>query len=279
MKETRHEVRVIDNKDAHLDAGRLVHDRYEYVKGDIRYPKDMEGALDGVDGVVHLAAVVGEDKYDEDQSVGFETNIIGTRIVAEEAKRRRVRKLVFASTGNVYGKIKEVATEDSPVCPVCRYGASKLWGENDVVGAGYVVVRFGTVCGASPTMRWDLLPHQMAKAVVNRESIEIYDPLAWRPFTEIKDATRALIALVELEPNPSVSGKVFNVVSENVQKATLMHYMKELGGVVVAVNKEDKRSYRMDGGLVDRTIGWRGKGKVKEAMEEVAKGVRDGSVR
>lgn len=246
----------------------VIVDKVAKPKLNILGPGDLQKAMAGCDAVIHLAAIVGEGVYNKDRSKGRLVNVHGTQMVVGEAVSAGVKRLVFASTGNVYGVVSGPATEAVQPNPLCEYGYSKLIGEEVVKEAGYVSVRFGTACGRSPKMRWDLLPNAISKAAREGRGMDIYSPEVWRPFTHIEDATDALVALVGVEPNGSISGKVFNVVSENVRKGELAGIAKEEFGwdKVGLVGMPDKRNYQMDGGLIERTIGWRPKRTVRKAM-------------
>jgi len=242
--------------------------RHAGIRGDIRGPVDVAKSLIGCHAVIHLAAVVGEDAYNKNHSKGRMINIHGTQIVVSEAREKGIKRLVFASTGNIYGRTDSPARESAVPKPLCQYGYSKLIGEEIVKEAGYVCVRFGTACGASPQMRWDLLPNAVAKAARENKQLDIYSPEAWRPFTHIQDATDALVELVERDTNNALKGKVFNIVSENVQKGHLVSIARDEFGwdKVRLLGMPDKRDYQMSGELIEKTIGWVPRHTVREAM-------------
>src|SRR5438270_578226 len=63
------------------------------------------------------------------------------------------------------------------------------------------VLRFGTICGLSGRMRFDLLVSEMAKKSARGERIDIFSPDAWRPFLHITDAARAIDHVLKSSPN------------------------------------------------------------------------------
>jgi len=102
-------------------------------------------AFDGVDAVVHLAAVVGTNA---ELDAYVRTNIVGTYNVFEAARRKGVRRVVYASSGATIGGVEReepfrslvearegtipqvpMLTHESPVRPSSIYGCSKIWGE------------------------------------------------------------------------------------------------------------------------------------------------------
>jgi uronate dehydrogenase len=94
---------------------------------DIRDPASALAALDGVDCVVHLAAIADEDRWERI----LETNILGTYHVFEAARINRTRRFVFASSNHVVGFYRRTQNLDPtvPPRPDSRYGVSKSFGE------------------------------------------------------------------------------------------------------------------------------------------------------
>jgi UDP-glucose 4-epimerase len=110
-------VLCIDN----LSSGRLDHvshlldePNFSFKKADVSHLDDMRGLLRDVDVVFHLAARVGVKRYVEDPLDVIETNIYGTHNLLEASLEAGVKRLVFASTSEVYGKNPNVPLrEDS----------------------------------------------------------------------------------------------------------------------------------------------------------------------
>ena len=101
--------------------------REELVRADIADLAAIEAALDGIDCVVHLAAVPEEDTWEKI----LPANMVGTYNVFEAARRRGARRIVFASTNHVVGFHRRERRLDEHVMPRpdTRYGASKAFGE------------------------------------------------------------------------------------------------------------------------------------------------------
>ena len=120
-----HEVRALDN----LMYGQtsllpyFIEDNFEFVKGDVRDVETVEKAVDGVDIIIHLVAIVGAPACKKDEEVAEAINYQGT--VNVDKARDDSQKLIYASTGSVYGALKEVCTEESPTKPLSIYGRTK----------------------------------------------------------------------------------------------------------------------------------------------------------
>ncbi|MFA5136551.1 MAG: SDR family NAD(P)-dependent oxidoreductase [Patescibacteria group bacterium] len=133
LKENVKKVIVFDNfsrgsednlKDAIMDK------RLTIVKGDILHRDFLEKAMEGVDGVFHLAAVWLLHCH-EFPETAFEVNIRGTFNVIMSAIKQKVSKVVFSSSASVYGNALELPmTEDHPYNNETFYGATKIADEH-----------------------------------------------------------------------------------------------------------------------------------------------------
>ena len=79
-------------------AGFMNHPNFEFVKGDIREKKDLETCLEGVDYVVHLAAIVGDRPCQASPVSAYQINFEGTQLIAEKAKNARAARESTART-------------------------------------------------------------------------------------------------------------------------------------------------------------------------------------
>ena len=143
------------------------------------------------------------------------------------ARAANIAQLIFISTCSNYGVSKpgELADEDSPLNPLSDYARAKVECEKLILAAppppATTVLRFGTICGLSGRMRFDLLVSEMAKKCARGESIDIFSPEAWRPFLHVVDAARVIEHVLKSSPNQTAR-RVFNVVGENYQKQGLV---------------------------------------------------------
>jgi dTDP-L-rhamnose 4-epimerase len=111
-----HRVRVLDSlvEQAHGPAD-VPGPEVEFVRGDVRDPDALAKALLGVDGVFHLAAEVGvgQSMYEIERYVS--ANSLGTAVLMQELVKRRVRRVVVASSMSLYGEGRYLDAEGSPV--------------------------------------------------------------------------------------------------------------------------------------------------------------------
>jgi len=128
-----HEVVVLDdlssgslkNIEHHLDER-----GFRFVKGDIRHSRTVEKALEGVDAVIHEAAIASVPLSIKNPALTNEVNIFGTLNLLEVSLRVKVKRFVYASSCAVYGAASELPIkEDAPLRPLSPYASSKLAAE------------------------------------------------------------------------------------------------------------------------------------------------------
>ncbi|WP_276497272.1 NAD-dependent epimerase/dehydratase family protein [Pontibacter litorisediminis] len=225
--------------------------------GDVRtMPAEV---LDGVDAVVHLAAISNDPMGKKYEDITMEVNYKSSVRIAEMAKAAGVKNFVFASSCSMYGAASEQAkTEDSELNPLTAYARSKVATEKDLkplAGDGFIVtcLRFATACGMSDRLRLDLVLNDFVAGAVATGKINILsDGTPWRPLIHVKDMARAIEWAVTRQPSNGGEYLAVNTGSNewNYQVYELANAVSELiPGVDVTVNKDaapDKRSYRVN---------------------------------
>ena len=260
---------------------------FRLVHGDIRRPESLRDAMRGADAVVHLAAIVGEPACAIDEDEAWSVNYGGTQAALTAARDSHIQRFLFISTCSNYGISDpgQIADEDFPLHPLSQYARSKIEGERHVLDHAErvcaTVLRFGTMCGLSPRMRFDLLVSDMARAAVLGDPICVFSPEAWRPFLHLRDAARAIAHCLG-QPDELVRGKVFNVVGENYQKKALAKLvLKHYPDTCIAIteNRTDPRDYRVSGEAIRRALQFVPEFTVEDAFLEVASAVAAGVFR
>jgi dTDP-glucose 4,6-dehydratase len=137
---TGHRITVLDaltysGNEANLGAV-AGHDGYVFVRGDIRDKEVVDGVMAGQDAVVHFAAESHVDRSIIDASPFVTTNVLGTQVLLDAARRHRVGRFAHVSTDEVYGSVEEGSwTEDQPPAPSSPYSASKA--ASDLMALAY----------------------------------------------------------------------------------------------------------------------------------------------
>ncbi|MHB9132244.1 MAG: dTDP-glucose 4,6-dehydratase [Armatimonadota bacterium] len=116
-----------------------VRDRIEFVRGDIADPEVVRTTLHGADAVVHFAAESHVDRSLQDPRPFIRTNVEGTLVLLEEARRAGIRRFLHVSTDEVYGDLAgstHHSVETDPFRPRSPYAASKAAAEHLVFSYG-----------------------------------------------------------------------------------------------------------------------------------------------
>ncbi len=283
-------VRIVDRM-LHGDHGLAGLDpegNVEVLQRDLRDPRTHADALEGVRTVIHLAAIVGDKACAQDEDLAVQTNWTATVALARSAAARGVDRFVFASTCSVYGEGREeVLTEESPVRPLSLYAETRWHAEQGLLemvgrdGFHPILLRFGTVYGLSPRMRFDLVVNLLTLRAVRTGQVSIFGGGQWRPFVHVRDIVGALI-LATSEPLPP--GMPILNVGDNLENYQLRDLKEELEaripGVVVTIVPEatDPRTYRVSFDRIEKLWGFRATKRVGDGIAEVAAALRSGAI-
>jgi nucleoside-diphosphate-sugar epimerase len=255
---------------------------FEFIRGDVREAGARAVALKEVDSVVHLAAVVGDPACSREPELARAVNLEATRSLVDDATRAGVERFVFASTCSNYGKRDNgsLATEDDELKPVSLYAETKVAAELDILsrnGAGPRVstcLRFATVYGTSPRMRFDLTVNEFTRDVALGRELVVFGEQFWRPYVHVRDVADAVVMTLEAAPD-AVAGQVFNVggTQENYRKLDIVNLLNDRfdePSVKFVHKDEDPRDYRVSFEKVKASIGFRLGRNVASGIDEVA---------
>jgi nucleoside-diphosphate-sugar epimerase len=229
--------------------------RFEFLRGDLRDRDARARAVQDVDAVIHLAAIVGDPACARQPELAREVNLEGTRALLEDSVRAGVKRFVFASTCSNYGRIpgNGFADEGFELAPISLYAQTKVESEQDVLnrsdGMAATCLRFATVYGTSPRMRFDLTVNEFARDLATGSELVVFGEQFWRPYVHIRDAARAITQVIEA-PAEDVAGDVFNVgdTNENYRKLDIVALLRERfpeGEIKFVHRDEDPRNYRV----------------------------------
>jgi nucleoside-diphosphate-sugar epimerase len=196
-------------------------DDVELVEADVR---DMPAsALDGVDGVIHLAGLSNDPTAEYDPAANWQMNAVATETLGRACLDRDVERIVFASSCSLYdGLPPGMHDETAPIEPRGAYATSKRFGEEALLsmvpdGLCPVMLRNGTVYGYSPRMRFDLVVNTFVKDALLKSELSLHGGgWMWRPLVDVCDVSDAMIAALEA-PAEKVRGEIFNVLHSNYQ--------------------------------------------------------------
>jgi nucleoside-diphosphate-sugar epimerase len=260
--------------------------KFEFVRGDVRDDDLRPRALEGVDSVVHLAAVVGDPACARQPDLAREVNLEATKALLEDARRAGVGRFVFASTCSNYGKIDgdRHADEDFELRPVSLYAETKVAAEREVLSMNGSLaptcLRFATVYGTSPRMRFDLTVNEFTCDLAVKNELVVFGEQFWRPYVHVRDAARAIVGVL-VAPLSTVRQEVYNVgdTQENYRKLDIVAILRERfpDAAIEFVHKdEDPRDYRVSFEKFSRQIGFKANRSVTQGVDEILALVRSG---
>lgn len=250
----------------------------EVTRGDVRDAAAVAVAARECAGVIHLARLVGDPACALDPALTRAINVDGTVHVAEAAAAAGIARLVFASTCSVYGAAGDAwLDEDAATTPVSLYAETHLEAEallrERLTGSptAPAVLRFATVFGLAPRMRFDLVVNLLTAHAVREHAIEVHGGEQWRPQVHVEDVARAVILALD---HPAAGGATFNVGSDalNLRIADLGERIAgRFPGTRLTVSPtRDPRSYRVAFGRIERTLGFRAGRSLDDGVGEIA---------
>ncbi|MCC6435387.1 MAG: SDR family oxidoreductase [Acidimicrobiales bacterium] len=237
--------------------------------------------LEGIDAVVHLAAISNDPLGDLNPNCTYDINHLATVKLAEAAKAAGVTRFLYSSSCSLYGAHgDEFLTESASFNPVTPYGESKVRSEIDLAKLADdrfspTYLRNSTAYGVSPRLRGDLVVNNLTGFAFTTGKVFLKsDGTSWRPLVHIEDISRAFLALMEA-PRELVHNEPFNVGStaENYRIRDVANLVGEVvPGSVITVSDEafnDLRNYRVNCDKLAETIGFRTKWTVPAGIREL----------
>lgn len=143
-----------------------------FMQADIRDPGALCDAMEGCDGVIHLAGRKAVGESVEKPLAYWDANVGGTLDVLRAMRYCGVPRIVFSSTASVYAESDESVTEEDSVAPMSPYGASKLAAERLIAdyaasaGVKYAILRYFNVAGCSSSALGDTSEDNLVPRVI-----------------------------------------------------------------------------------------------------------------
>jgi nucleoside-diphosphate-sugar epimerase len=225
-----------------------------------------EQHLEGIDAVVHLAALSNDPLGDLNPSLTLDINHRASVRLAAVAKRAGVHRFVFSSSCSLYGSAGDAPLDESAAFnPITPYGESKILSEQDIselADADFspTYLRNATAYGLSPRLRGDLMVNNLVGHAVTSASVLIKsDGSPWRPLVHVEDIGRAFVATLRVD-RARVHDQAFNIGSSSEN-----YRVREVAELVEAAvpgsrieyapgGGPDARNYRVDFSKVNREL-------------------------
>jgi nucleoside-diphosphate-sugar epimerase len=238
--------------------------------------------------VVDLAGISNDPACELDSELTRTVNLEGSRRTHRLAHAAGVKRVIFASSCSVYGHGEGTSlTETSPLHPVSLYAQCKAQAEASLLELGMLAkldvtsLRFATVFGVSPRMRFDLAVNVMTKNAYTRQRVVVDGGgKQWRPFVHVADVAEAIARVLEA-PAERVSGQVINVgtTTNNIRILNLAYRIRDaIPGTQVEISGSDPdlRDYNVNFDKIERVLGWKPTRDIDFGIREVLEGLRDG---
>lgn len=259
----------------------------EQIKGDVRNPLAIDKAVKGMDAVIHLACISNDPSFDLDPQLGKSVNYLSFFPFLKAVNKYKPKRLIYASTGSVYGvkKEKEV-TEELALEPLTDYALYKVFCEKALADhvplnqTTWVILRPNTLCGYAPRQRLDLVVNILTNHAVNNGVITVFGGKQSRPNLHIDDVVDAYLKFLEY-PDKKIAGKIFNVSEKNQTVLQMAKLVQKVVGKHVKIeikSTDDNRSYRVSTKKIERELGWRPKKTVEDAVRDLAQAFKEGKL-
>ncbi len=267
------------------------HPNFRFYKIDITEPDKVESVFkeNKIDAVVHLAAIVGDPACAKQPELAKKINEAGSINLLDISIKNNVERFIFASTCSNYGKMSNQNSfidENSPLSPVSLYAELKVKFENILINSNSqndnfcpTALRFATVYGISPRVRFDLTVNEFTKELALGRELEVFGEQFWRPYCHVYDFSRAILLVLNAEKE-RVSHNVFNVgaTNENYTKLMIVEEIKKRlpEAKVKYIHKtEDPRDYRVSFEKIRNEVGFEITRKVPDGIAEVIELIND----
>lgn len=178
--------------------------RYHFVKGDIGDSQAVRAAVgDGVDAIVNFAAETHVDRSILDPAAFLRTDILGTHVLLEIVRERRIPRFLQVSTDEVYGEVSQgESLEGDSLCPRSPYSASKAGGDLQVQAywttfqTPVLITRGSNTYG--PYQYPEKLIPLFISNLIDDQSVPVYgDGLQIRDWLHVEDHARGILHVLE----------------------------------------------------------------------------------
>jgi UDP-glucose 4-epimerase len=254
---------------------------FKLVEGDIRDYNLLERIIHDVDVVFHLAAQIHVDRSYVEPRLTYDINVMGTQNVLEVARIYDVKKVIHASTSEVYGSAQYVPIDEKhPLDAPHPYGASKIAADRmchayvQTYGMDISIPRFFNIFG--PRQRdigYGGVISIFTRRVLNGTPPVIYgDGLQTRDYTYIEDALKAFDLVLNhksrLEPINIGTGKEISIIDLASMIIDLCGKKKEIKPVHVEPRIGEVKKLIANASKAKKILGWRPEYGFKEGLKK-----------
>jgi len=279
----------IINLDALTYAGNLENlkeieqnSKYTFIKGSITDRTLVDSIVaNGVTHIINFAAESHVDRSIENPGIFIETNIMGTQVLLDTAKKYQVEKYIQVSTDEVYGSLGETGyfTEETPLAPNSPYSASKASADllvrayHETFGLPVNITRCSNNYGPYQFPE-KLIPLMIANASENKELPVYGDGKNVRDWLHVEDHCSA----IDLVLHKGKSGEVYNIGGNNEKQnieivRLILTYLNKPESLIKYVKDRPghDRRYAIDSQKIQNELGWKPKYTFEKGIEDTIK--------
>jgi len=237
-RETVEEIKKFSETNRKDNKGKIK-GNLEIFEGDIRSYHIVRESVDGVDFVLHQAALPSVPRSVKDPLTSNEVNVVGTLNILNAAKDAKVKRIVYASSSSIFGDLETLPkTEDMLPKPLSPYAVSKLAGEKycqvftKLYGLETVSFRYYNVFGPrqDPTSQYSAVIPKFINIFKRGEVPTVFgDGEQSRDFTYIQNVVDANLLACE-KGHEDLSGEVFNIAFG--KRVTLNDLVKKINKIL-----------------------------------------------
>ena len=231
--------------------------------------------------LIHLAAITNAEASLENPSNIFNNNLAATRNVSEISSKYNI-KLIFPSSTSVYGSAEKEVYEDQPsfLNPQSPYAECKIQEENLLLEKDSLdvnILRFGTIFGTSPGMRFHTAVNKFCWQAALRKPITVWETAMnqYRPYLDLEDACESFLFLID---NQFSSKNVFNVLTSNYTVKEILkvieRYVKKLDVEYVETKIMNQLSYKVLNNKIIN-LGFKFKGDIDKGIKDTLDWLRN----
>jgi len=249
-----------------------------FIHGDIREKKKLLQALEGMDAVIWLAALVGDPACSLKESLTVEINKDSVQFLKDHYHGR----IIFMSTCSVYGAADGVLTENSSLNPLSLYARTKLQAEEILKNSDAVIFRLGTLYGLGDRfsrVRFDLVTNTLVMRAALHGKFSVFGGEQYRPMLHVRDVSQAV--LLALAKNTCKG--IYNLSSENITIAQMAqkisNYFPQVQISYTDVKYQDQRNYRVSSQKAIEQLGFKASLNLIDGIKELKELLEQGRIK
>ncbi len=283
-----HKVHLFDAGEQILRLKEFLPDKrnFKIFYGSILDSTSLRSAMEGCGIVIHLAALLGVKRSEQEKLSCLDVNIIGMKNVLDCAVKQKVKKIVFASSSEVYGEpLENPITEKAITQGKTIYAITKLAGEElckaykQTFGIDFVILRYFNCYGPFQTAQF-VLPKFIKNVKENKSPVVFGNGKQIRSYTYVSDTARATISAAF---NSKANGEAINVGNGNdpIDLKSLADLVIKIGGkqgklkpTFVNFENSDRKKEReiiarfCDSRKAKKILNWQAEVAIKEGIEK-----------